>query len=355
MQAERVWDASDPRVMLATALLPAGAELTPEWYAARREGIGASDMAAVLGLSSYASPYSLYWSKLGLDTSEDDDETMPQRLGRQDELGLSQIFAEEYPGWQVRTPPGALWRSTGMYPEWMLATPDRLLTLAPGADIEQLQHLLGDGAAFDHLREFAFPMEIKSYGGGAGWGPTGTDEVPLYVAVQVIQQCLIFGAPFGVVAARLNKTVRVYVIHVKDHGELIQTMLADGARFMEHVRLSIEPPVDGHEATADTLRLVYPPKRTGPIDDDDMAEAVSIGATELRELTRLKAQAKRAKEGMEIIKNRIREQLGKSRVGIDKDGAVVAKRSVYIRRAYSVREGTVDQINFTLPGEDDNG
>lgn len=341
----------DMRLGSASALLPAGQERTPEWYRLRREGIGASDMPAVLGLSSYASPFSLYWSKRGLDVDDGDDESMTQRLGRQDETGIAQIFTEMYPGWEVNVPPASLWRGSTY---WMLATPDRLLTLAQEATEEDVRRILGEDAHVDMLalRETVFPLEMKSYGGAQGWGPDGSDEVPLSVAVQVLQQCLVFGSPFGVVMARLNKQVRVYVVHVSDHGTLIETMIAEGARFMQHVASEVEPVVDGHEATTAALRLLYPADAR-PIDEDDLADAVLVASTDLRELARLRAQIKRAREAQEAIRNRVREQLGKSRVGIDKDGLVVAKRSVYTRRPYSVKEAVVDQITFTLPGDED--
>jgi putative phage-type endonuclease len=38
---------------------------SPEWLALRKDGLGASDMAAVMGVSPYATPYSLYLEKRG--------------------------------------------------------------------------------------------------------------------------------------------------------------------------------------------------------------------------------------------------------------------------------------------------
>ena len=48
---------------MTTMVVPADA---PEavWLAARREGIGASEISAVLGISPWESPFSLFWRKV---------------------------------------------------------------------------------------------------------------------------------------------------------------------------------------------------------------------------------------------------------------------------------------------------
>ena len=54
-----------PRVTpTATLVLPATAS-RDEWLAARREGIGASDVPAILGVSDYGTPRSVYYDKIG--------------------------------------------------------------------------------------------------------------------------------------------------------------------------------------------------------------------------------------------------------------------------------------------------
>src|SRR5689334_22139628 len=46
-----------------------------EWHAERRKGIGGSDIPVLLGLSKYASPYSLWAEKIGqVPPDESDDE-----------------------------------------------------------------------------------------------------------------------------------------------------------------------------------------------------------------------------------------------------------------------------------------
>ena len=44
-----------------------------KWHELRREGIGGSDAAAVLGISPFKTGRDLYYAKLGIDPAEPDD------------------------------------------------------------------------------------------------------------------------------------------------------------------------------------------------------------------------------------------------------------------------------------------
>lgn len=60
------------------------------WLAARRGGIGGSDAAAVLGLSPWRSPLSVYLDKIG--AAQDDKETIAMELGKELEPFLRRKF-----------------------------------------------------------------------------------------------------------------------------------------------------------------------------------------------------------------------------------------------------------------------
>jgi hypothetical protein len=73
---------------VSTASLPSADRAA--WLAARRTGIGASEVAAVLGLSPYESPLDVYCRKLGLVPEKAETEAM--RWG----LRLEPLLAAEY-------------------------------------------------------------------------------------------------------------------------------------------------------------------------------------------------------------------------------------------------------------------
>lgn len=80
----------DPATCLAADLvLPEG---TPRehWLGERRRGIGGSDVAGILGLSRWSSPYQVWLDKTG--RAPDEDDTWPMFRGREDETKLRRWF-----------------------------------------------------------------------------------------------------------------------------------------------------------------------------------------------------------------------------------------------------------------------
>ena len=73
--------------MIPTADMPREA-----WLAERRKGIGGSDAAAIVGLSQWATPYTVYMDKLGFLPDKEDTEAM--RQGRDLEEYVAQRFTE---------------------------------------------------------------------------------------------------------------------------------------------------------------------------------------------------------------------------------------------------------------------
>ena len=64
-----------------------------DWLEWRKHGIGGSDAAALIGLSHWASPFSVYLDKIGLAAEKPDSEAM--RQGRDLEAYVAQRFCEQ--------------------------------------------------------------------------------------------------------------------------------------------------------------------------------------------------------------------------------------------------------------------
>ena len=64
-----------------------------EWLAFRRGSIGGSDAGAVIGLSKWETPYSVWADKLGMTAAKEDNEAM--RIGRDLEDYVAKRFCEE--------------------------------------------------------------------------------------------------------------------------------------------------------------------------------------------------------------------------------------------------------------------
>ena len=64
-----------------------------EWLTARRDGIGASEVATVVGLNPWETPYQLWRRKRGIDKAK--DETFAMKAGHYLEDAVSQFWADE--------------------------------------------------------------------------------------------------------------------------------------------------------------------------------------------------------------------------------------------------------------------
>jgi putative phage-type endonuclease len=97
---------------------------SPEWLAARRAGVTATDIVTILGLSAHDSVYSLFWRKLG--QIEDEPDRDQWALGRHLEPYIAEKWmdARQIPAAHRDGARSALYRSSDR--PWQMATPDRV-------------------------------------------------------------------------------------------------------------------------------------------------------------------------------------------------------------------------------------
>lgn len=305
----------------ALVALPAGTT-EADWLDARRSTVGASEIAAVLGLSPHTSAFALWWrKKMGWDVEPTEDMMMGRRL----ESVIGEVFAERFDDLFVARPGAALY----VHPKWphLSCTPDFLAVRYVGAK-----------AGLGKPRVLIEPVECKSDTGGTGWGKPGTAEVPTHHAHQLWQQCEILNAPGGYLA-RLNgkRFTWYYVPYSMADQALMRGEYAPAAsEFMDSIEAGEQPPLDGSESTTDTLELIYA---------DMDPEAVAHVSAELAE--RLRAAHRRrdeAKEEYEHVANMVRQAMGNARYAVDPGGNRVMRRDIYKRSEFIMPATTVDRV-----------
>lgn len=202
---------------------------SPEWHAARADGLGGSEIAAVLGLSPFESRFSLWHRKTGLAGAVEETEQM--RAGRYFENGIAQWFADEHPKLRVRRT--GTWRNRER--PWQIANPDRISTGPDGREV----------------------VEIKNVYDADGWGEPGTDEVPVYYRAQVLWYLDVLGlsrARFAIAVA--GCAFREYVVNYSAAEAAI--LRREGAEFLRTVRESERPSIDEHGETYQVIREMHP-------------------------------------------------------------------------------------------------
>lgn len=207
---------------------------TEPWYALRAGGIGASEIASVVGLSPFESAFALWHRKKG-NLSGPDPSNPLFYWGHALEPLVAARFAEGH-----RDEFGV--RTTGTYASseqpWQIANLDRVL----------VQHDKPDLAAS--------VLEIKTTRYGDNWGPHLSTDIPIHVRCQVMQQMDVMGVPVAWVAVLIGgNDYREYRIDYD--AEDARSLREAGAAFWASLSAGDEPPIDCSFATHDAVRELH--------------------------------------------------------------------------------------------------
>lgn len=247
-----------------------------EWKALRHQYIGGSDAAAVVGMNSWVSPYSLWAEKTGRLPGFDGN--LATEVGTYLEEFVAQKFANET-GKKVRR--SNLSWFNDQYP-FAIANIDR--------------EIVGEDAGLEIKTTDSLNMSKFKNG-----------EYPGNYYCQCMHYMAVTGKKKWYLAVLIgNREFKWFTIE-RDEDEIKALMDAEEA-FWEHVKKDIPPMADGAQATADTLSALYPNSR------DD---AIGIGAFErdLENYFRLKDQLKSLTQTVDGIENRIKAHLGECALG----------------------------------------
>lgn len=281
-----------------------------EWLVARRDGIGASDAAVILGVSSFSSPYQLWAEKVELVESADLSDREWIYWGHRFEREIAMGFGER------------IGRAVDMWPhfhivrhaelDWMRCTPDAI----QGA-IEEGDYY-GSGL-----------VEIKNVGAHmlAEW----QDEPPLLYQVQIQHQMEVTGLTWGTLAAVVGGQ-RLVWFDVRRNDDFIAAMVNAEAKFWKQVQQQEPPDIDGSKATAETIKKLNP---------NDSGESIALpveAITWAERLDELKAEIKKAEEQRRLIENQIKASIGGNTFGVLADGSGFSYKT-QARKGFTVEPG----------------
>jgi putative phage-type endonuclease len=201
------------------------------WLQARRAGIGASDVAAVIGVSPYQGPLHVWLSKTG---QYDVPPNAAMRWGTRFEDDVMDEFIERHPELVVI-------RSPGMYADptepWRMASLD------------------GEAVGDDGLTVVEIKTGQSRWTDKETWGEPGTDEIPLHYLCQVTWACLVRQATRWQLAFLPLDNLDGYAEYRGEFSPELATQLATrvGAFHRDHVLAGAEPDADGLADTTEIL------------------------------------------------------------------------------------------------------
>lgn len=243
---------------MSTALHVLDGDECPDWLDWRRGGLGASDIAAVAGLSPFATPTTIYLNKVGLLPDSEDEDW--QRIARRLEPVIAELYCDERPGWGVIDPQLCVTHSER---PWMRATLDGR-AIPPEAE-----RIISEPWDW---RPFESKTTVRWNG---DWGA----EPPDYYQCQGQWQMAVTGRSSVIIAALIDgRRFRWWEIP-RRQGE-IDLLVSIGEAFWQRVLERRPPPVDGSERTNEALKDAY---------RDRERDAVDLSAHELEMVEDLRA------------------------------------------------------------------
>lgn len=255
-----------------------------EWPKARRNGIGASDIAAVLGISPWATPLELFLEKTGELPPQEDTPIL--RRGRRLEPVIIEFYEEETGHTVTRQQD----RVIGVEP-WMMATLD-------GYDVAANA-----------------PVEVKSVNAFAAhdFGDHGSDDVPLHYAAQVHWQVMLTGAETGYLAALIGSD-DFRIFELRRDRDLEQMLVARAREFWQRV-IDRRPP---EPTTALDVSLLYPRDRGA------ILEASQELARQVETLKQMRAAIKGDEARADHLATQIKIAMGDAATLLGADGKPIA-------------------------------
>ncbi|MFE7972961.1 YqaJ viral recombinase family protein [Streptomyces shenzhenensis] len=262
-------------------ILPADADRA-DWLTARRQGIGSSDVPAILGLIEQKPPIKVYYDKLGFDV---DDAGEPAYWGTVNEEPVARRWAM-----QSRS----VIRRVGLvahqdHPHWM-TTLDRRVTECPLSEDEQAP--------------CALEVKTRSAFKSAQWHAGAPDDV----TAQVLWQIIVNGYEHMHYAVLIGgNEYHQGVIRADQYRDVMADITVAMDRFwQEHIQAQVPPEPSGDgEAVAKMFRRLHP-TRSGSVDVDMHPDAYDA----LLDYTRHQRTESAAKKAKNAAKARMIAALG---------------------------------------------
>ena len=268
--------------------------LRDEWLAIRSKGIGSSDAAAAIGLSSYKCSLSLWLEKTGRHQPEDLSNKEAVVWGTVLEPVLAKMYAERT-GRKVRRVNAVLQHPD--YP-FMLANLDREVVTENGTGVLEIKT-----AGF-------YSMQL--------W----EDGVPVAYQCQVLHQLAVTGHAWADVAVLLGgQEFRIYRIERDD--DKIADLIQREAQFWSWVTEDLQPEPDGSADAARALLSLFPADNGQTLDFTESGEFNNLFA----ELLKIRHSKEDIEQQESALKHRIQAALGSATAAIFQQGKVTWRKA----------------------------
>jgi len=263
-----------------------------QFHAERLQGLGGSDLAVILGLNPWKTPFSLWQEKT--QRLEPIDETLPMKFGSYVEEFVAREYAERT-GQRVQR-----FNAMLSHPQAPLIGHVDRLVIPDGQKVASYKREIRTDKGLECKTASAFAA-----GRDSEWGPSGTDQVPPHYLIQSSAYMALTGCAHWDLAVLIgNHDFRIY--HLHRDPELESYLLEEASRWWRDYVVSDTPPPPSSELEA---RQRWPGHTPGKVLDADPTLY-----TDLTTLARLKAEIRAKEKEEQALKDRILPALADAEV-----------------------------------------
>lgn len=277
-----------------------------EWLELRRNGIGGSDIAGILGLNKYKSPMGVYLDKVG-ESPHEDETSEAAYWGNM----LEEVVAQEF-GTRTGLEVGNDTR--------MLSHPDYPFLIA---NLDRI--VVGKPEIIECKTSSAY--RAKEWEG---------EQVPMEYLIQVMHYLAVTGYERAHIAVLIGGQRFVHKTVERDD-ELIELMIDAASNFWNnHVLPKVPPPFDGSNASVTLIGAMFPQaENESETELPDEAEAL---IEQYREATDRMDAAKTDKLDAE---NKLKALIGNAEIGLGRNH-IVEWKNVKARETVDARQLLID-------------
>lgn len=198
------------------------------WLERRKDSIGGSEAACIVGMNPYMNNVELWEYKTGRKQPEDISDKPYVKYGTEAEQYLRALFALDYPGLTVCYEPDNYWTNSDF----------------------PFAHASLDGWLIDQNGRKGI-LEIKTANVGQGTLAKWKDQVPDNYYIQVLWYLGVTGFDFVVLKSQLKHdydgdimlNTRHYKIERAEVEEDIKYLFQKGSEFSDYIKKDIRPPL----------------------------------------------------------------------------------------------------------------
>jgi hypothetical protein len=311
-------------------------ETREAWLDLRMPTLGGTETPAMLGVHPKVTPFELWAKKSDLVPPLKDNKQL--RRGRLIEPVGIEILREERPQWAVT--PNIIGKGGKFYRDL-----DAGLSCTPDCFVSSNDEVTGGHFGICQIKT------VNPHAFQSDWMIDGCVQLPVYVAIQAMQEIYLTGASWGCVLAIVGFDLDAHIIDVEIHPGVIARIKREVPEFLRRIRENDPPPPD-YARDGATIAAIYDEDDGGEIDFRNVGietyNRVLKLVNDRQSMKELENAAAESVKARKTIDAELIHLLGNASRGTLADGRVIETSTVR-RKGFTVEPTSYRAVKIKTP------